>query len=233
MHPTRFLITATSTLLVCAGTGASAFAATTVQIGQSGKTFASSAATCALHPSTGLMSPLVQAGLFNPRRGAEGTVYLNRAVVQRVEAEDPSADVWLAVGSNTVKVTLNKRSTDQYVYSVTAGQCNAPPPSGNFFSPDGTLEYAASGKSYLTVTPGCALNPATGLTQAFVNLFDNGGYLLNVSVNGVPLTQLSSVRPSTAVFLSAGANVITAANAALSTDSYVRDGGTGSCALQQ
>ena len=105
--------------------------------------------------------------------------------------------MWLTVGSSTVVVALSKRVADRYAYTVTAGQCNVPDTSGNFFSPDGTLEYAASGKSDLTVTPGCALNPATGQTQPFVNLFDNGSFLLNVSVNGVPLTQLSALRPRT------------------------------------
>jgi hypothetical protein len=41
------------------------------------------------------------------------------------------------------------------------------------------------------------LNPATGRAQRYVNLFDSGTYLLNVSVNGVPLTQLSATRPHT------------------------------------
>ncbi len=96
---------------------------------------------------------------------------------------------------------------------------------------DGTLEYAASGKSYATVTPGCALNASTGLAQPYVHLFDNGDYLLNVSVNGVPLTQLSKLQRHTPVFLSAGLNVISAANAYLSIDYYVRDGGGGTCTL--
>jgi hypothetical protein len=64
-----------------------------------------------------------------------------------------------------------------------------------------------------------------------VNLFDNGVYLLNVSVNGVPLTQLSAQHAYTPVFLRAGPNVISAANGSLSTDHFIRDGGNGSCAL--
>jgi hypothetical protein len=100
---------------------------------------------------------------------------------------------------------------------------------GNTFS--GGVEYGASGKSSATVTPGCALNAATGRPQPYINLFDNGSYLLNVSVNNVPLTQLGTTRPHTPVFLSAGLNVIAAANASLSTDYYVRDGGTGTCTL--
>jgi hypothetical protein len=115
--------------------------------------------------------------------------------------------------------------------STPACAATLPDTSGNFFSADGTLEYAASGKSYATVTPGCALNPATRQAQPFVNLFDNGSFLLNVSVNGVPLTQLSARRPRTPVFLSAGQNVISAANGKLSTDYYVRNGGTGRCTL--
>ena len=69
------------------------------------------------------------------------------------------------------------------------------------------------------------------LEQLFVNLFDNGGYLLNVSVNGVPLTQLSASRPHTPVFLGAGMNDISAANGLLSIDHYFRDGGDGTCVL--
>jgi hypothetical protein len=115
--------------------------------------------------------------------------------------------------------------------STPAFAASLPDTSGNFFSPDGTLEYAASGKSYATVTAGCAFNPATRQAQPFVNLFDNGSFLLNVSVNGVPLTQLSARRPHTPVFLRAGQNVISAANGKLSTDYYVRNGGTGSCVL--
>jgi hypothetical protein len=109
--------------------------------------------------------------------------------------------------------------------------CALPDTSGNTFSADGTLEYAASNKSYATVTPGCALNPVTGLAQPYVHLIDNGDYLLNVSVNGEALTQLSPSRPHTPVFLSAGLNVISAANGYLTVDYYVRDGGDGMCAL--
>lgn len=208
-----------------------AAAATTVQIGASGKSFASTAAQCALHPVTGVSTPVVQAGLFNPRRGAEAKVSLDGALVQQVDREVPSADVWLAAGNHRVQVALSRKLVDRYDFSVAADLCNPPATSGNFFSADGTLEYAASGKSYLTVVPGCALNPATGLTQPFVNLFDNGSFLLNVSANGAPLTQLSATRPKVAVFLRAGSNVITAANGTLSTDTFVRDGGSRSCVL--
>ena len=228
IHPLK---AAAATLVVAAGAIAPAQGATTVQIGGSGKTFASAVAQCGTHPDTGRVTPVVQAGLFNPRREAEASVSLNGKLVMRVDTAVPSTDVWLAPGSNMVVVALSKRASDRYTYNVTAGQCDVPNTSGNFFSPDGTLEYAVSGKSYLTVTPGCALNPATGLTQPFVNLFDNGSFLLNVSVNGVALTQLSALRPRTPVFLGAGTNVITAANGTLSTDTFVRDGGTGQCAL--
>jgi len=225
------LINAATALVAAATLGTPAWAATTVQIGPSGKTFAANAAQCAVNPATGVAAPVVQAGLFNPRREAEATVSLNGAAVQRVSSAAPSADVWLAVGSNEVVVALNRRVADHYAYTVTAGQCNLPGTAGNFLSADGTLEYAASGKSYLTVAPGCALNPATGLSQPFVNLFDNGSFLLNVSVNGVALTQLSVTRPRAVVFLRAGSNVITAANGSLSTDTFARDGGSGQCLL--
>jgi hypothetical protein len=224
-------LAAIASLALLSTVAASALAATTVQIGASGKTFASGAAQCTMNPATGAKAPMVQAGLFNPKRGAEATVWLNGSVVQQVERETPTVDLWLPAGNNTVVVALSKRVADSYSFTVAAGQCNLPDTSGNFFSADGTLEYAASGKSYLTVTPGCAFNPATGQTQPFVNLFDNGSFLLNVSVNGTPLTQLSATRPRTPVFLAAGLNVISAANGSLSTDYYVRDGGTGQCTL--
>lgn len=214
--------------------GTTAWAVTGVQVGPSGKTYASSGVQCALNPITG-MAPVVQAGLFNPKRTASATVSLNGADVASVTFFNPDANVWLANGDNTVVVALNKRVADSYTFSaptngVTPNMC-IPDTSGNTFSADGALEYAASGKSYATVTPGCAWNAKTGLAQPYVNLFDNGSYLLNVSINGVPLTQLSATRRHTPVFLSAGLNVISAANGSLSTDYYVRDGGVGSCTL--
>jgi len=210
-----------------------AAAATTVQIGPSGKTFASSAVQCAAHPASGTPKAMVEAGLFNPKRNTSANVSLDGAPVANVTTADPVAQVWLADGSNTVVVALSKKVADRYHFTVAPGQCDLPDTSGNWFSPDGTLEYAASGKSYATVTPGCAWSAATGRPQPYVHLFDNGGFLLNVSVNGVPLTQLSATRPHTPVFLSAGVNVISAANGSLSTDYFIRNGGDGSCVLPQ
>jgi len=207
------------------------WAATTVQIGASGKTYAYTTAQCAINPSSGQSAPMVEAGLFNPKPTATAVVSLNGNAVKAVVATDPTATVWLDAGSNTVVVALSKRVADKYTFTVAANQCTLPNTSGNTFSGDGTLEYAASGKSYATVVPGCALNGATGQAQPYVNLFDNGSYLLNVSVNGVPLTQLSALRPHTPVFLRAGLNVISAANGSLSTDFYVRDGASGSCVI--
>jgi hypothetical protein len=220
---------AAATLIAAASFGTSTWAATTVQIGATGKTFASSGPQCAVNPVTGVSAPMVQAGLFNPAPRVEAEVRLNGVKLKEVAMASPVADVWLANGSNKVTVAISKRLTDTYVFAVTAGQCSLPV--GNYVSPDGTLEYAASGKSYTTVTPACALNPATGLTQPFVNLFDNGSFLLNVSINGTPLTQLSATRPRALVFLSAGQNVITAANGTASTDTFLRDGGAGTCVL--
>lgn len=226
----RQVLLSAAAVVVASAAATSAYAATSVQVGNSGKTFASSAVQCRTQPATGVMAPMVQAGLFNPKPSASAAVTLNGTLVKDVVAADPVADVWLADGSNTVVVALSKKSADTYTYAVTAGQCSVDT-SHNTFSADGTLEYAASGKSYATVTPGCALNAGTGQPQPYVNLFDNGGFLLNVSVNGVPLTQLSAQRPHTPVFLSAGVNVISAANGSLSTDYYVRDGGDGRCVL--
>ncbi len=208
----------------------SVWAATTVQVGASGKTYASSMVQCAANPA-GVQSPVVEAGLFNQKGGATATVSLNGTSVVTVTAANPSTNVWLADGNNTVVVALNKKTADGYTFAVQPGVCSLPDTSGNTYSPDGTLEYAASGKSYATVTPGCALNARTGLAQPYVNLFDNGSYMLNVSVNGVPLTQLSASHPHTPVFLSAGQNVISAANGSLSIDYYVRDGLDGTCTL--
>lgn len=208
-----------------------AWSATTVQVGDSGKTYASSAVQCANDPTTGTPRPVVEAGLFNPKRGTTGLVSLNGSPVANVTADAPATNVWLATGANAVVVALNKKTADRYAFTVASGQCSLPDTSGNTFSADGTLEYAASGKSYASVTPGCALNAATGQPQPYVHLWDNGGFLLNVSVNGVPLTQLSATRPHTPVFLAAGLNVISAANGSLSTDYYVRNGGDGRCTL--
>ena len=186
---------------------------------------------CAANPVTGEQSPVIEAGLFNPKRGASATVSLNGISVATVTADIPATNVWLADGANTAVVALSKRTADNYTFTVQPGMCALPDTSGNTFSADGTLEYAASGKSYATVTPGCAWNPGTGRVQPYVHLVDNGNYLLNVSVNGVALTQLSATHPNTPVFLSAGQNVISAANGFVSTDYYVRDGGDGTCIL--
>lgn len=213
------------------GVTTSAWAATAVQIGPSGKSYASSAVACAANPSTGQLAAVVQAGLFNPKNNISAVVTLNGVPVATVTTANPTTDVWLTDGNGTVVVALSKRVADSYTFAVQPGMCALPDTSGNTFSSDGTLEYAASLKSYATVVPGCALNTATGLAQPYVNLVDNGGYLLNVSVNGVPLTQLSSTRPHTPVFLGPGQNVISAANGYLTVDYYVRDGGSGTCAL--
>ena len=208
-----------------------AWAATTVQVGASGKTYASSAVQCAADPATGRLSAVVEAGLFNPTAKTRGTVSLNGSPVAGLTSVDPATDVWLADGNNTVVVALNKKTADSYAFTVQQGMCDLPDTSGNTISPDGVWEYAASGKSHATVTPGCAWNPSTSQGQPYVHLVADGSYLLNVSVNGVALTQLSATHPNTPVFLGAGQNVISAANGFVSTDYYVRDGGDGTCTL--
>ena len=231
MKPIRVAWAGTAALAAVMMGGTQTWAATTVQVGSSGKTYASSAVRCAADPAGGL-SPMIEAGLFNPKKNTTAEVLDNGTPVQTVTTESPAANVWLVDGNNTVVVSLSRRTADSYTFAVQPGLCSLPDTSGNTFSADGTLEYAASGKSYATVPPGCALNPATGVPQPYVNLFDNGSYLLNVSINGVPLTQLSATRPHTPVFLAAGPNVISAANGYLTVDYYVRDGGSGTCALQ-
>lgn len=232
----RFLINSVSVWLAAISVLAlhtAAWAATGVQVGPSGKTYASAGMQCAMNPVTG-MAPMVQAGLYNPKKNASATVSLNGSAIATVTFLSPDATVWLANGANSVQVNLNKAIGDSYSFDATLaypGQPNVCIPDTRNNVVTGDLEYAASNKSYATVTPGCAFNPLTGRGQPFVNLFDNGTYLLNVSVNNVPLTQLSATRPHTPVFLSAGLNVISAANGALSTDYFVRDGGSGTCTL--
>jgi len=231
MQRKRFALSTVTAYAAFMALGTSAWATTTVQIGSSGKTYASSAVRCAADQVTGALSPMVEAGLFNPKSSASATVLLNSSPVANVTGAEPAAYVWLADGDNTVLVALSRKTADAYKFTVQPGMCELPDTSGNTFSTDGTLEYAASGKSYTSVTPGCAWNPATGLAQPYVHLMDNGNYLLNVSVNGEALTQLSATRPLTPVFLSAGQNVISAANGYLTVDYYVRYGGDGTCTL--
>lgn len=214
--------------------GTPALALTGVQIGASGRTYASAEMQCALNPTTG-MAPMVQAGLYNAKRGASATVSLGASAVATVTFFSPDADVWLANGINIVTAELSKKAIDVYQFDASPtypNQPNACIPDTRGNTVNGDLENAASQKSSATVTAGCALNAATGRAQPFVNLFDNGTYLLNVSVNNTALTQLNgTTRTHTPVFLSAGLNVISAANGSASTDYYVRNGGVGSCTL--
>lgn len=216
--------------------GTMAWGATGIQVGTSGKTYASTDVTCAMNPVTG-MSPTVQAGLYNPKKNASAVVSLNGSAVASVSFYSPDAKVWLATGINVVDVALSRREVDTYQFDAsltypTQPNVCIPDTRANTIDSSTGLETAASGKSSATIVPGCAVNPATGQAQPFVNLFDNGAYLLNVSINNVPLTQLNgTTRPRTPVFLSAGWNVISAANGAVSTDYYARNGGTGTCTL--
>lgn len=234
MKSKQFFFTGTAAFAAVMLLDAPVWAATGVQIGASGKTYASTGVQCALNPVTG-MAPVVQAGLYNPKSNASAVVSLNGGAVATVTFFNPDTNVWLANGANSVMVALNKRTADSYAFDASLaypGQPNMciPDTRSNTISSD--LEYAASLKSYATVTPGCAWNPLAGRAQLFVNLFDNGNYLLNVSVNNVPLTQFNgTTRTHTPVFLSAGWNVIAAANGSVSTDYYVRNGGDGTCIL--
>jgi hypothetical protein len=217
--------------IAAAAFGAPVWALTGVQVGPSGKTYASAEVQCSLNPVTG-MAPMVQAGLYNPQRNASATVSLNGAAIGKVTFLSPDTTVWLANGLNTVGVALNKKASDTYSFDASSDQANVCIPDTGANTVSGGMEYAATLKSYATVVPGCAFNSLTGQAQPYVHLFANGTYLLNVSVNNAPLTQLNgTTRLHTPVFLSAGLNVISAANGAVSTDYYVRDGGAGSCTL--
>jgi len=232
----RILSSGLLPLAAIMATGAPVWPITSVQVGASGKTYASAEVQCALNPITG-MAPVVQAGLYNPKRNASATVSLNGDPVATVTFSSPDTTLWLANGVNTVVVALNWKTADAYAFDASLtypDQPNVciPDTSGNSIDATSDLETAASGNSSVTLTPGCAWNPLSGQAQPYVNLFDNGTYLLNVSINNVPLTQLNgTTRRHTPVFLSAGLNVISAANGSVSTDYYVRDGGDGSCML--
>jgi hypothetical protein len=140
---------------------APASSATGIQIGASGKTYASGAWQCGLHPVQG-MAPFVEAGLYNPGRKAKGSVSLDGTVVAAVSASQPDATVWLNDGVDTITVATGKVA-DSYAFDARTsfdGQPNAciPDTRANTFS--GELEYAASLKSLAVVTPGCAFNGA-------------------------------------------------------------------------
>jgi len=236
MKSGRILSSGLLALAVIMAAVAPAWPVTGVQVGASGKTYASAEVQCALNPITG-MAPMVQVGLYNPKRNASATVSLNGDPVATVTFMSPDTTLWLANGINTVDVVLNRKTADAYAFDASLSypdQPNVciPDTSGNGIDATNDLETAASGDSSATLTPGCAWNPLSGQGQPYVNLFDNGPYLLNVSINNVPLTQLNgTTRTHTPVFLSAGLNVISAANGSVSTDYYVRDGGDGSCML--
>lgn len=229
MRTTQSMIVSAAAMAAFAAPATTAWAATATQVGASGKTFASDAVQCTVDPS-GVLGSMVQAGLLDPRRGSRAVVWLDGNPQGEVTFADPVMSLPLDAGVHTVVVALGRKATDSYPYTVDVGQCST---AGNRISADGTLEYAASGKSSATVDPGCAWSAAAGQPRRYVNLFDNGGFLLNVSVNGVPLTQLSALKPHTPVFLGLGWNVIAAANASLSTDYYVRYGGDAPCVLPQ
>lgn len=209
----------------------SAWADSPVQPGPSGKTYASLAVLCLSDPGTGAVQAAVDVGLRQPAPRAQAVVSLNGQPVARLSAARPAVPVWLPEGMNDVGVRLNRRIVDRFAFGVSATQCQMPDTSGNTISADGSLETSASGRSSATVAPGCAHNPATGEVQPFVNLFAEGQVILNVSVNGVPLTQLSPQRPSTPVFLQAGWNQVSATSGSAAVDQYVRNVGDGRCML--
>ncbi|HSQ73005.1 MAG TPA: hypothetical protein VLM87_11340 [Rubrivivax sp.] len=113
-------------------------AAITVQIGASGKTYASAAAQCANDPTTGERTAMVEAGLFNPKRGTTAVVSLDGDAVAKVSTESPTATVELAEGDHTqtpvfLDAGLNviaaadaSLSVDHYVREGGDGSCVLP-----------------------------------------------------------------------------------------------------------
>ena len=119
----EILLSGAAMFVAVAGPGTSAWAATTVTIGSSGKTFASSAVQCAVNPSD-VLAPMVQAGLFNPKPTTSAVVSLNGTSSATVTAADPDVDVWLADGSNKVVVALSKKVADTYLFAVSTNMCD-------------------------------------------------------------------------------------------------------------
>ncbi len=89
MNCSTSLLRAAVAGLSVAALGNPAFAAD-VQLGASGKTYASAAVQCATRPDTGTPAAMVEAGLFNPKRGASASVSLNGAVLGTVTTASPS-----------------------------------------------------------------------------------------------------------------------------------------------
>lgn len=73
MRDKGMLLAAAGASVAAMALGASAQAAS-VQIGGSGKTYASIAVQCTVDPSSGSLTPSIEAGLFNPKRGASAAV---------------------------------------------------------------------------------------------------------------------------------------------------------------
>ena len=112
--------------------GTPVWALTGVQVGPSGKSYASTVVQCALNPIDG-MAPMVQAGLYNPKKSASATVSLNGHSVATVTFLSPDTNLWLANGLNTVVVALDRRTADTYSFDAASGQQNycIPDTSGN------------------------------------------------------------------------------------------------------
>ncbi len=218
-------------LAVVASGVAHAAPVSSLSVGDSGRSYASSRISCAAAPDGTALVPVAWVGLFSPAASDRALAWLNRNPVARLSYVRPLARLPLAYGSNSAAVAFSRRVIDRYAFEVPAIACAMDESQGNTYSADGTLEYGAAVKSYATVLPGCAVNPLTGVAQPYLNLFDGGDYLLNVSINGEALTQLGPTRPHTVVFLVAGRNVISVADASQSTEYYVRDTGDGMCDL--
>jgi hypothetical protein len=191
--------------------------AASYQIGISGLTQASTQVTC----SGGI--PTIEVALVNPKPKSTSDVSLNGSYQVTLTKDNPSAVIQLNDGNNIVDVAINLKKTDSYIFDVSPGLCD----SGN--TSDGTFEYGVNDTSKVDITTGCMWNGVTGQPYVHVYRISNA---INISLNSQPVSQLIGSYYVKVVPLNAGANTITTALLSGSpVDSYVRDGGDGTCLI--
>lgn len=92
-----------------------------IQLGESGKTYASSAVSCAVNPENERLPLIEEVGLYKPKGKASADVSRNDVFVKTVTTDDPFVEVWLEYGINDIVVTVNRHTIDTYTYSVPIG----------------------------------------------------------------------------------------------------------------